>query len=140
MNFVVYRGSWLRGTEKSRLLNRLQKQCCMGQVAVQCGVPLEELEKRAFLCCVDSTEELMRQGLLRADGRDQSLVNECYRVNDVIRATDGEMYREDLREAVLTNLMVSLGHNLRFQDGVAPWFELEEEDSVELVEEELVPA
>lgn len=148
MKFVVYRGSWMRGSNKSRLLKG-DKQCCMGQVAVQCGVPLEELGKKAYLCSIDSIDLLMARRLVSPDGRDVLPVNQCYRVNDAIEATVngvGTVHVEDnVRERILIELMAILGHELSFEDGFAPWLSMpnilvEDEEPVELVEEDLVPA
>lgn len=124
MNFKIYRGSWVRGCRKNtygetQLLNDKNNMCCLGQVAFQCGVPLEELRSKLDPYEV-STQVLKEIGLVQ-EGTYKPYVNSelsgvCITYNDDRGLTDKS------REAAIKDNFANAGHKVVFKNGKAPWF------------------
>ncbi len=121
MQFTVYRGSWRNGSQTdyeagpTYLLNDRQMMCCLGQIGYQIGVPLEHLFDQ-----VNPADAIMDHGDLvkwyPVYHPGMKGLTEIFMVND----NAGPFVYE--REKRLTELFADLGHTLRFEDGVAPWF------------------
>jgi hypothetical protein len=127
MNFTIKRSKWLRGEdcwmrgeedENVSVLLRPSdgKQCCMGQVASQCGVPDEELKLvptyDELLCDHDFNGQLLSPFVKEDEGftNEVDWLSQCYSTND-----DPGMTDED-RERILTDRFAAHGHTLTFVD------------------------
>lgn len=121
-SFKVFRESWLRGEGSvTSLLYRPadQRMCCLGQIAFQAGVPLQELAHVGALVNVsmlDLPQEL--NPFVHEHNRleNSDFTSDCMRANDTF-----EIKSDDAREARLKGLMATAGVEIEFVDGVSPW-------------------
>jgi hypothetical protein len=154
MEFTIYRGSWRRGGDGAKtilesdgsdggfavsfvldelyggtqLLNDRNMMCCLGQIACEAGVPLEQLrdESEPYTLAIEFSDQLNAAGLayIDDDSYDEykrlcntELANDCMPINDDSEIDDAA------REEKLIAAFAEEGHTLTFVDGVAPWFE-----------------
>lgn len=112
MRFTITRSKWLRGrgNENSVLLREDGKQCCIGQVASQCGAPdsllLDEPDVEHIFC---NDESAVPPALLAGD-HVLDWFSEAYRINDERAEDDAE------RESKLSALAAANGHEFVFVD------------------------
>lgn len=143
----IYRDSWYRGkggNQSRLLLEHDNVQCCLGQLASQCGIASEQLRNipyvRDLVLNLDiSTVPVQLQPLVEiqkhATGKyvlNSVIGRKIASVNDsAIPATVAFMYdvyhcdltSEAQREQELTKLFKKyLDVEVEFVDGVAPWF------------------
>lgn len=131
MKFTIYRGSWVRGGSKnifkfgeSALLNNYNRQCCLGQICSQVGIPSEDLKELGWPSStpVRFHDTLRSIGLMTPkeifDGdNDTGAVNMCVDYNDTFSISD------KVREGYIKEQLEPLGHKIVFKNGVAPWLQ-----------------
>lgn len=128
MHFVVWRGSWHRGglvkmNSPSRLLNKKNEMCCIGQAAYELGVQMNKLLDLPFSSAIkDGPEKLLRGANLIAVAGGGKIVSSQF-VKDAAEINDKEYLTEEERESQLTAVFAKVGHTLEFKDGISPWFE-----------------
>lgn len=129
MKFTIYRGSWVRGGSKniskygeSALLNNHNRQCCLGQVCYQAGVPLEDLNDLGWPSKTPAKyhETLRSIGLMQ---KKEVFVgdNDTKQINNCVDLNDSQILSDKVRETNIKNEFESLGHKVVFKNGVAPW-------------------
>ena len=115
MKFIIDRSKWLRGegADPSRLLRVDDgKMCCLGQVAVQCGIHPEDLEDKPAPSDLNRTELFRLPEWLLSSGKsfDSNDCTEAMRINDQRAITDEE------RERRLIALFAKHNTELQFTD------------------------
>jgi hypothetical protein len=116
MTFTITRSKWLRGETwiNSYLLRESDgKQCCMGQVCQQLGVPESDLKGARGVSTerINQHQELIRDFLSPENPAFHSAwVGECYCVNDEPGLSEAD------REGRLASAFREHGHELIFID------------------------
>jgi hypothetical protein len=117
MRFTIYRDSWLRGEEGSTLHRLMDdKECCMGQMCAQLGVAPFRIT--GYMYPSQLTEAAKYNVELRDFIEKVSPVEtRIGLINDAEESTGGN------RESQIKSQMESLGYEIEFVDGKAPWIE-----------------
>lgn len=131
MHFTIYRDNWrwggvLNADQGITGLFNEGRQCCVGQIASQCGVELKALKPNGHLHALPKPylAKLHEMGFLRLTTDpirpliEVSKMQRMYQVND-----DETIMASGYREHRLIELVKGLGHTMEFQDGKAPWLE-----------------
>ena len=124
MNFVIDRAAWIcgnpsenevpencHGNGKARLLNAEAFQCCLGQVAEQCGVPKMALAECPSPKSIPAWHQtaLLKMIMLQGSDKNSELTMKAMKVNDDMGLTRAS------REAKLRALFNQYGHELVFK-------------------------
>lgn len=111
MTYTITRSTWLRGegANLSKLLRPTDgKQCCLGQVALQCGnTPKQILDIRTLFRAITEKSATFPEWLTI---NDHSAAQIAYDINDDQHTSDSE------KEDALTRLFAANGQELMFID------------------------
>lgn len=126
MNFKVYRGSWVRGSKRhiygdTTLLNYEKNMCCLGQVAHELGIPLDDLEEQTDPRDVPDGKMIEAGFVVRAVMPLYAFQNSAFS-GFCITHNDNSTITDKQREALLIEEFKKNGHTLKFVAGKAPWF------------------
>lgn len=118
-SFVVDRERWYRGKgyRHSKLLNRNNKQCCLGFYALACGLNEASIKERKtpseVVCntesCSCKSNTQWKTKLISSDKVNSQICQILMKVNDAIKLSDEE------RETKLTKLFKKIGIKVKFQ-------------------------
>lgn len=118
LTFTVYRDKWIRGyVDSSRLLRSSDgKMCCMGFLAVSCGIEKDALRDMAVF------EDLYRSSMDKLPDATRprevgfGSFQDVYDVRKIYQLNDSVMLSEDRREQLLTASLKALDIEVLFKD------------------------
>lgn len=115
--FTVYRDSWLRGPMKtSTLLNYEGGKCCMGFLALACGISHQQLiGRRIFSALREPDTSKLPLELRPAESKYASATYESSEAKIIYGINDADI-SEDEREFQLKERLKALGINVVFKD------------------------
>lgn len=118
MELIIDRSKWFRGngSGKSKLLTEDGQMCCLGFMAIQCGIPKEKVENVQAPNTVADTKDVPNtfwQTLLGEESKWRNIENSatCYALMSV---NDCENITEEEREIQLTELFGDIGVTPKF--------------------------
>jgi hypothetical protein len=127
MKFTVVESKWLRGGHggdgitptPSQLLDQHGQMCCMGFLALACGVPREALEESCYWSSsrvLEHSTKLPDQLLPPGPESHGKLAQKIYDTNDATRDPDDGYgpLTEETRKAKLTALFAQAGIEVEF--------------------------